>query len=176
MVTASRTMGVSTSEVVSSLPLWPPASKPSATTASQPAAAALRAKWLLLTTCTTFIPLDCKVDVYKAGLPALVNTMGTFSRMIISSKAGTSGYMSGIFTPNGCDVADRHLRICSSNTAGYILPAPINPNPPALLTAEANCHPLAQTIPPCIIGYRILNKRTTRLSANVSIYLQDKCY
>jgi hypothetical protein len=31
-------------------------------------------------------------------------------------------------------------------------PAPINPNPPALLTAEAKRQPLHQTMPPNTIG------------------------
>jgi hypothetical protein len=38
-----------------------------------------------------------------------------------------------------------------------MLPAPIRPNPPALLTAEASLQPLHQTIPPCIMGYLMPN-------------------
>ena len=41
-----------------------------------------------------------------------------------------------------------HFKICSSRFSGRIDPAPINPSPPALLTADANFQPLAQTIPP----------------------------
>lgn len=37
-------------------------------------------------------------------------------------------------------------------------PASISPNPPALLTAEAGCHLLHHTIPPCIMGYFIPKK------------------
>src|SRR5690606_29537239 len=51
IVTALQTAGINTMLVVSSLPLCPPASKPSATTASHPADSALRANLLLLTTC-----------------------------------------------------------------------------------------------------------------------------
>jgi hypothetical protein len=36
-------------------------------------------------------------------------------------------------------------------------PAPIMPNPPALETAEASRQPLHQTIPACMMGYRMLN-------------------
>ena len=54
----------------------------------------------------------------------------------------------GIFTPKGNFVAALHLRICSRKVSGCIEPAPINPNPPALLTAEARRQPLHHTIPP----------------------------
>ena len=56
-----------------------------------------------------------------------------------------SGYINGTFTPNGLSVAALHFRICSSSTSGYILPLPIRPSPPALLTALASRHPLVVT-------------------------------
>jgi hypothetical protein len=34
-------------------------------------------------------------------------------------------------------------------------PAPINPSPPALLTAEARRQPLHQTIPACMMEYLV---------------------
>lgn len=37
-----------------------------------------------------------------------------------------------------------------------MLPLPINPKPPALLTALANRHPLAQIIPAWMMGYSML--------------------
>ena len=43
-----------------------------------------------------------------------------------------------------------------------MLPEPIKPNPPALLTADANLQPEHQIIPPCIMGYLIPNKSVTR--------------
>ena len=46
----SRTIGISTIVVVSSRPLWPPASNPSATTASTPACSAFLANFTLDTT------------------------------------------------------------------------------------------------------------------------------
>jgi hypothetical protein len=42
------------------------------------------------------------------------------------------------------------------------LPEPINPSPPALLTAEANFQPLHHIIPACIIGYCMLNNSVIR--------------
>jgi hypothetical protein len=41
---------------------------------------------------------------------------------------------------------------------GCIEPAPISPNPPALLTAAASRQPLHQTIPACTMGSLILNR------------------
>src|SRR5207248_11036739 len=67
--------------------------------------------------------------------------------MQISICLSMSGYNKGTFTPKERLVADLHLCICSFKTSGYIDPLPINPNPPALLTALASRQPLAQTIP-----------------------------
>ncbi len=50
-------------------------------------------------------------------------------------------------------VRAKRVPICTPSAPGCIDPAPINPNPPALLTAEANRHPLHHAIPPRIIGY-----------------------
>ena len=54
----------------------------------------------------------------------------------------------GTFTPKGFVVAFLHFCMCSLSTSGYMEPAPISPNPPALLTALANLYPLFQIIPP----------------------------
>ena len=97
--------GTKTMVVVSSLPLCPPASKPSATIASHPAASAFFANRALLTTCTTTQPAAFKVAVHVLGLPALINTMGTFSSMMILICACKSGYSMGTFTANGLEVA-----------------------------------------------------------------------
>jgi hypothetical protein len=43
-----------------------------------------------------------------------------------------------------------------------MLPLPIKPKPPALLTALANRHPLAQTIPACTIGKSMPNNAVMR--------------
>lgn len=67
----STTLGIKVSVVVSSRPLCPPASKPSATTASTPASFRLSLRtghyWI---TCTTVIPCDFNRGVHFSGLPA----------------------------------------------------------------------------------------------------------
>lgn len=82
--TAARTWGTSTIVEVSSRPLCPPASKPSATTASTPASSLLRAKAELETTWATLQPASCSRAVHRFGLPAEVKTTGTRSSMITS--------------------------------------------------------------------------------------------
>ena len=81
-VTASRTCGMRTIVELSSRPLWPPASKPSATTASTPAASLLRANRELETTWATLHPASCSREVQVAGFPAEVKTTGTRSSMM----------------------------------------------------------------------------------------------
>jgi hypothetical protein len=49
-------------------------------------------------------------------------------------------------------------------------PVPINPNPPALLTADASSHPLHQIIPPWMMGYLML-KREVMVVFMVVFYL-----
>ena len=71
------------SVVVSSLPLCPPASKPSATTASTPASWHFFANFTEDTTCATFLPSFFRISVYVFGFPADVKTIGTFSSKII---------------------------------------------------------------------------------------------
>ena len=140
-------MGNKVKVVVSSRPLWPPASKPSATTASTPASCAFKANFTLLTTCTTVIPCCFKRAVWVLGFPADVKTIGIFSLIMISIISSMLGYNIGTFTPNGFKVAALHFVICSCNTSGYMDPAPIIPRPPALLTALASFQPLFQIIP-----------------------------
>ena len=150
---ASRTCGMSAKVVVSSLPLWPPASKPSATTASTPASSHFLANLLLDTTCATFMPASWKRAVYFFGLPAEVNTIFTPFSMMISMRRSISGYISGMLMPQGLSVAAFILSMCSIRVSGCILPAPSSPKPPALLTAAAKRQPLHHTIPPAITGY-----------------------
>jgi len=77
--TASATWGTSTSVVSSSTPLWPPASNPSATTTSTPAASHLHARATLGATWTTTAPPSFRSAVNFFGLPADVITMPTRS-------------------------------------------------------------------------------------------------
>jgi len=74
--------GTKQNVVVSSFPLWPPASKPSATTAFTPQSYAFFANLLLDITCTTVIPSLCKMDIKVAGLPADVKAIFTLSSII----------------------------------------------------------------------------------------------
>ena len=154
-VTVSQTAGMSDRVVVSSLPLWPPASKPSATMASTPAASHLAASLLLGTTCTTVMPAAWSMAVYFFGLPADVNTIFTPSSMRICIRRSISGYISGTFTPHGLSVAALSLVMCSTSVSGCMEPAPSSPRPPALLTAAASRHPLHHTMPPCMTGCSI---------------------
>src|SRR5690606_4311982 len=146
--TCCFTIGIRVKVVVSSLPLCPPASKPSATTASTPASCAFKANLVELTTCTTVIPFSFNQDVQVLGFPAEVNTIFTPSSTIIFMISSMLGYNIGTLTPKGLSVTFLHFWMCSRNTSGYIDPAPIKPNPPALLTAAANLYPLFQIIPP----------------------------
>ena len=156
-VVALRASGTSTIVVVSSLPLWPPASKPSATTASTPASSHLRANLLLLTTWATLMPASWKRAVYFFGEPAEVNTTGTCSSMTRLAKSSAAGFISGMLTPQGLSVASFILWICSRSRSGGRLPAPSRPRPPALLTAEASRHDEHHTMPPAMMGYLIPN-------------------
>ena len=171
---ARRTAGIRQSVVVSSRPLCPPASKPSATIASTPASSHLTANRELLTTWTTVMPCSFRNGVHFLGLPAEVKTIFTPSSTIRFIRFSISGYIKGTLTPKGLSVAVRHFRICSRNTSGCMEPAPNNPSPPALLTAEASRQPLHQTIPPCIIGYLIPNNLHILFMANLFIMLGEQ--
>ena len=155
---AWRTAGMRQRVVVSSRPLCPPASKPSATMASTPACSAFWAKRDEDTTCTTVMPCSCNQPVHFLGLPAEVNTILTPSSATSCITSSIWGYISGRFTPKGFDVAAWVFRICSRNVSGCIEPAPSKPSPPALLTAAANRHPLHHTMPPWTMGCSIPNK------------------
>jgi hypothetical protein len=114
------------------------------------------------------------MGVQVAGFPAEVKTIFTPSRIMISICWSTREYNKGMFTPNGLPVAALHFLICSSSTSGSIDPAPSNPNPPALLTAEASRHPLHQIIPAWIMGKSIPNNVVIRL-IKWECFIKSKC-
>ena len=87
----STTLGIKVSVVVSSRPLCPPASNPSATTAFTPASSHFFANSALLITCTTVMPCDFNKGVHFFGFPAEVKTILTPSWMIISISRSISG-------------------------------------------------------------------------------------
>ena len=105
----SRTIGIKVNVVVSSLPLCPPASKPSATTASTPASCAFNANLELLTTCTTVMPFSFRNGVQVFGFPADVKTIFTPSSFRICMISSMLGYNIGTFTPKGLSVAFLHF-------------------------------------------------------------------
>ena len=78
--------------------------------------------------------------------------MGTPSSTMVRMWSSTLGYSKGTFTPNGLFVAALHFLTCSRSTSGYMLPLPMRPSPPALLTAAANRQPEHQIIPACTKG------------------------
>src|SRR4030095_2443362 len=90
--------------------------------------------------------------------------IGTFSSMTILISLSMSGYINGIFTANGADVASLHFLTCSFNISGYMLPLPMIPSAPALLTADASLHPLVHTMPAWMRGILILNSFVTSLA------------
>ena len=123
------TAGIRQKVVVSSRPLCPPASKPSATMASTPASSHfhgktagryhvshLDARLLELGSPCLGISRRCKHDFYAFFL-------NDFHEVSIS------GYISGTLTPKGWSVAALHLRMCSRRVPGCMEPAPNNPNP-----------------------------------------------
>jgi hypothetical protein len=62
-----------------------------------------------------------------------------------------------------------------------MLPAPIMPNPPALLTADASFQPLAQIMPAWIMGYWMLKRWVIRLVVDspwsiVDSYIEAKLW
>ena len=176
------TAGIRHRVVVSSRPLCPPASNPSATMASTPASSHLAANLVLATTWATMIPCSCRCSVQVFGFPAEVKTIFTPSSITILIRMSISGYISGMFTPKGLSVAALHFCMCSRKVSGCMEPAPISPSPPALLTAEASRQPLHHTIPPCMMGYFIpkrlqilfiCNNLVICLFANVPITMWD---
>ena len=81
---------------------------------------------------------------------ATVKEAQTFRDRLFSDSI--SGYNKGTFTAKGYFVATLHFWICSRKISGYILPEPITPKQPELLTAAANFQPLHQIIPAWISG------------------------
>ena len=100
--TASTTCG--TKDIVVISPICPPASVPSATTASAPQRSIIFAKAQLATTGITFTPASFHSLMYFAGFPAPVVTTGTFSSTITFAISSASGFINIMFTPKGLSV------------------------------------------------------------------------
>ena len=133
--TASATCGTST--IVVSSPICPPASHPSATTASAPQRSIRLASATDATTGITLTPAAFQSAMYFSGLPAPVVTTFTPSSTITFATFSDSGFISIILTPNGLSVSFFVSRICSLTHSAGAPPAAISPRPPALDTAAA---------------------------------------
>ena len=138
--------------MVVNLPICPPASIPSAMTASAPIFSIRLARATLGTTGITVIPASWKRSMYLLGFPAPVVTTLTPSSMTRSTISSTKGDKSMILTPKGLSVNDLILSIFALTTSFGAFPPPIMPSPPALETAPAKSPSATQAIPPWKIG------------------------
>ena len=138
--------------MVVNLPMCPPASIPSAMTASAPIFSIRFAKATLGTTGMTVIPASWKRDIYLLGFPAPVVTTLTPSSITRSTMSSTNGDRSMMLTPKGLSVSALILSIFAFTTSFGAFPPPIIPKPPALETAPAKSPSATQAIPPWKIG------------------------
>ena len=130
------------------LPIWPPASMPSTTMASAPAASIRLASFTLGTTGITLMPAAWNFSIWGTGLPAPKVTKATFSSQSISIISAILGAISITFTPKGLSVSFFALRTSSRVHSTVRPPLPIMPAAPALETAAAKTASLVQAIPP----------------------------
>ena len=160
--------------VISSLPLCPPASTPSPTTASHPAASAFKPNLTEGTTCITEILFSFNSFVNILGLPADVKTIFIPSSTVTFTSSSTSVRRRGIFTPNGLSVAAKHFCMCSFNNSGFIEPEPISPKPPLFETADASFQPDTHIIPACTIGYLMFKSFVNFVSKVIIMFLSAR--
>ena len=134
--------------MVVNFPICPPASIPSAMTASAPIFSMRLARATLGTTGITVIPASWKRSMYLLGFPAPVVTTLTPSSITRSTISSTKGDKSIMLTPKGLSVNDLILSIFALTTSLGAFPPPIIPSPPALETAPAKSPSATQAIPP----------------------------
>ena len=134
--------------MVVNLPIWPPASIPSAITASTPNFSMRLARATLGTTGITVIPAAWRRSIYFPGFPAPVVTTFTPSSMTKSTMSSAKGDKSMILTPKGLSVIDLTLSMLALTTSLGAFPPPMIPRPPALDTAPAKSPSATQAIPP----------------------------
>ena len=128
---------------MSSSPGWPPHSKPSTLTASQPMASAFSACRTEVHLWMTLIPAFFSAGMYASGLRPAVSTMRTPPSTMAAMYSGYGGEASVgrnvRFTPNGWSVISRQRRISLASSSGVFWVRPvISPRPPALDTAAAS--------------------------------------
>ena len=143
--------------------MCPPASIPSAITASAPIFSMRLAKATLGTTGITVIPASWNRSMYLLGFPAPVVTTLTPSSMTRSTISSTNGDRSIMLTPKGLSVKDLILSILALTTSLGAFPPPMIPRPPAFETAPARSPSATQAIPPWKIGYLIFNNSVIRV-------------
>ena len=169
MFTASTTCGTRTIVVIS--PMCPPASVPSAITASAPHLSIILAMATEATTGITFIPAFFHISIYFPGFPAPVVTTFTLCFATTFAISSACGFISIIFTPKGLSVNVFALIIWSSTHLASAPPAPIIPSPPALDTAAARLASATQAMPPWIIGYSI-----SKISVKAVFIIASFCF
>ncbi len=150
MSTAAHTEG--TSAMVVSSPTWPPASVPSATTASAPRRSMRAASAADATTGTTLIPASFHMAMCSAGLPAPVVTTSmprSHSRRATSAACGS---ISMTLAPKGLLVSSRAWRTWSSTHSSGAPPQAMMPRPPASLTAAARRASAMRAMAPWTMG------------------------
>ena len=149
--------------MVVNLPICPPASIPSAMTASAPSFSIRFAKATEGTTGITVMPASWKRSMYFPGFPAPVVTTLTPSSITKSTMSSAKGERSMILTPKGLSVMDLTRSIFALTTSLGAFPPPMIPRPPALDTAPARSPSATQAIPPWKIGYLMFNNSVIRV-------------
>src|SRR5919204_1567778 len=142
----------------------PPASAPSTTSASTPAASALRACSTEATTWNHFVPTARKRAKCSRGPPCDATITGMRASNAMSSISRAFGLLSGMFTPYGFIVPaliSPRMRRKSSMRSG---PAASTPMPPAFDTAMTSAElDEAQLIAAWKIGYSMPSRSVMRV-------------
>ncbi len=134
--TASTTWG--TRANVATLPVWPPASVPWATTRSQPASTAAMAWRTFPHMFTTTSPCSWQRSTTSRGTPSpATNAVAPPLAMSRTLAAMSCGAAVSRSTPKGLAVADRVAAISAFICPWPIVDAPRQPKPPASDTAAA---------------------------------------
>ena len=154
--------------MVDVIPMWPPASWPSHTTASTPKASIFLACLTAETTGITLMPSACKSWAKSFGVPAPVKTMAGFSSLTTSNNSGILSNCNIKLTPKGLSVRRRIAWMSARKPAASTPTEVKTPRPPALLTALTNSGLLIRAIPPWIIGYWVPKRSVKRLSIILS--------
>jgi hypothetical protein len=120
-------------------PVWPPASVPWATTMSQPASTAATAWRTFPHMLTTSTLRWWHSSTTSRGTPSpATKTVAPPSMMSLTLATMSWGAAVSRSTPNGLAVSSRTLAISSTIWSCAMVDAPMQPNPPASLTAATS--------------------------------------